>query len=253
MDVSNGGQYGYAYDAGDNLTGIVTPKGSTVTTVNGLNQITAANALNYAYDANGNITNDSVRSYVWDAENWLLKVTLNAQPTVSYQFAYDGLGRRISIIANNGTTAPTVTRYLWCGESLCQARTSADAVTRRYYLEGELRIAGNVQLYHARDHLGSVRDVLNIKTGGKVASFDYDAYGKLGQSSAMITPDYLYAGMFNLPGVGLYLAHYRAYDPGMGRWLSRDPIGENGGGKSLCLCQWQSGQLHRSIGIICRC
>jgi len=38
-----------------------------------------------------------------------------------------------------------------------------------------------------------------------------------------------YAGMFYHARSGLYLTHYRAYDPRLGRWLSRDPIWENGG------------------------
>ena len=38
-----------------------------------------------------------------------------------------------------------------------------------------------------------------------------------------------YAGMFYHARSGLYLTHYRAYDPRLGRWLSRDPIWEAGG------------------------
>jgi len=37
------------------------------------------------------------------------------------------------------------------------------------------------------------------------------------------------AGMFLHQASGLDLTLYRAYDPYSGRWLSRDPIGENGG------------------------
>jgi RHS repeat-associated protein len=35
--------------------------------------------------------------------------------------------------------------------------------------------------------------------------------------------------MFHLPETGFYLTHYRFYDPNTGRWLNRDPIGEDGG------------------------
>ena len=35
-----------------------------------------------------------------------------------------------------------------------------------------------------------------------------------------------YAGMFYHARSGLYLTHYRAYDPRLGRWLSRDPLGD---------------------------
>ena len=35
--------------------------------------------------------------------------------------------------------------------------------------------------------------------------------------------------MFHHARSGLYLTHYRAYDPHLGRWLSRDPVGFAGG------------------------
>ena len=35
--------------------------------------------------------------------------------------------------------------------------------------------------------------------------------------------------MFHHARSGLYLTHYRAYDPHLGRWLSRDPLGLAGG------------------------
>lgn len=35
--------------------------------------------------------------------------------------------------------------------------------------------------------------------------------------------------MFRHGETGFYITHYRIYDPWMGRWLSRDPIGEAGG------------------------
>ncbi|MDR2260520.1 MAG: RHS repeat-associated core domain-containing protein [Azoarcus sp.] len=82
--------------------------------------------------------------------------------------------------------------------------------------------------YYARDHPGSVRDVLD-QQGNVTASFDYDPYGKLINSPATL-PEFGYAGMqFHAPS-GLYLTKYRAYEPQTGRWLSRDPIEEMGGG-----------------------
>ena len=41
---------------------------------------------------------------------------------------------------------------------------------------------------------------------------------------------FLYAGYFWLKRANLGLTHYRAYHPVLGRWLSKDPIGEIGGG-----------------------
>jgi RHS repeat-associated protein len=58
-------------------------------------------------------------------------------------------------------------------------------------------------------------------------AYGYDPYGNALQSTIPLT-DFGYAGMFYSADSGLYLTLYRAYDPAVGRWLSRDPIGEMG-------------------------
>src|SRR5438034_1360601 len=50
----------------------------------------------------------------------------------------------------------------------------------------------------------------------------------VGFSTAVAT-DFRYAGMFYHADSGLYLTHYRVYDPVTARWLSRDPLGEGEG------------------------
>ena len=42
-------------------------------------------------------------------------------------------------------------------------------------------------------------------------------------------PDFNFTGLYNHAKSGLDMATYRFYDPDLGRWLSRDPIGEDGG------------------------
>jgi RHS repeat-associated protein len=41
-------------------------------------------------------------------------------------------------------------------------------------------------------------------------------------------PDFNYTGLYRHSASNLDFAVYRAYDPGLGRWLNRDPIGESG-------------------------
>jgi RHS repeat-associated protein len=47
------------------------------------------------------------------------------------------------------------------------------------------------------------------------------------QATAPAT-DFTYAGLMNNPDSGLLLAVNRIYNPAIGRWISRDPIGERG-------------------------
>ncbi|MBI2802930.1 MAG: hypothetical protein HYX63_22130 [Gammaproteobacteria bacterium] len=53
--------------------------------------------------------------------------------------------------------------------------------------------------------------------------------GPKGQTSSPTLLNFRFAGMIFHSDSGLYLTHYRAYDPRDGRWLSRDPIEEAAG------------------------
>ena len=105
-------------------------------------------------------------------------------------------------------------------------------MTRRYYDEGELAVSatGDVATFYAEDHLGSIRD-LRMGDGQVLASYDYDPYGAPTRTDETggVTADYRYAGLVQHAPSGLYLAHYRAYRPAYGRWITRDPVGEVAG------------------------
>ena len=224
------GPYGYELDAGDNLLTIRTPASSTTSTYDNLNQIDLSNGQPFTYDAAGNLADDGQRGYDWDAEQRLIRIGYTGT-TKSTEFRYDGLGRRTSVREYTASNY-TETRYLGCGERICQARNSSDTPIRCYYDEGEQLVtsSGITSYYYAQDHLGSVRDLVNA-SGTVLASYDYDAYGNPTRTtqSGSARADYRYAGLFYHPQSGLYLTHYRVYDPVTARWLSRDPIGEIGG------------------------
>jgi RHS repeat-associated protein len=61
------------------------------------------------------------------------------------------------------------------------------------------------------------------------ARYSYDPYGRPAKVSGDMEADFGFAGYYHHAPSGLYLTLYRAYDPDTGRWLSRDPIGEDGG------------------------
>ena len=215
------GSSSFSYDKLDNATSFAGLTG----TYNNLNQISTFNGVSFAYDANGNLTSDGTRTYTYDAADRLLTVTQGAAVTT---FGYDGLGRRVKQTYVNGTT--TNTRYLWCGSSLCQIRDGSDVVTTKLFAEGEYRISGTKKYLYLSDHLGNVRDVIDITgTATLVGSFDYTPYGALARSWGTVTPVYQYAQLQNDVGTGLYLSVTRIYNPANGQWLNRDPIREAGG------------------------
>jgi RHS repeat-associated protein len=122
-------------------------------------------------------------------------------------------------------------RFVWCGNSICEERASnGTTVAKRFFDQGEQRFGGSDagNYYYSRDHLGSIRE-LTDSTGALMARYDYDAYGKSVVLSGNMKVDFGYTGHYLHAPSGLNLTFYRAYNPALGRWLSRDPIGEAGG------------------------
>jgi len=190
------------------------------TSYNNLNQLTNLSGQALTWDADGNLLSDGTRTYSWDAENRLVGISYPGQPGKATTFSYDGLGRRIAMSSTPaGGGSATTTSFIWCGEALCQARNSG-AVSRAYYNEGEY--ASGSGYYYGSDRLGSVRRVF---TSSAAPTYDYDAFGMPLQATAPLT-DFGFARMVTSVESGLNLATFRQYDPQQGRWLSRDPLGE---------------------------
>jgi len=75
----------------------------------------------------------------WAGDNQLMSVATQfiGPGNGATSFTYDGLGRRTSITETPTGGTATTTNYVWCGDQLCQAQTSAGTVARAYYAEGE--------------------------------------------------------------------------------------------------------------------
>ncbi len=129
-----------------------------------------------------------------------------------------------------------------------------------YY--GQYVLTGNAEIQvPIMDHMGNVRHFIQLKSGtvnqgygnigtmiGQVsANLEYDAFGREVRVSSLAVPDtgtppglvagglyadalpFHFSTKFTDPESGLNYYGYRFYDARDGRWLSRDPIGEQGG------------------------
>jgi RHS repeat-associated protein len=117
--------------------------------------------------------------------------------------------------------------FVWSGNTIAEERDSTGAsVTKRFFAEGEQRVAGVAgNYYYTRDHLGSIREVTGAN-GVLQGQYDYDAWGNSVVTKGKMQVDFGYTGHYFHQPSGLNLAMYRAYSPTLGRWLSRDPVGE---------------------------
>ena len=179
------------------------------------------------YDLNGNLTNDGAgKAFGWDAANRLVKIVQGADVT---EFVYNGYGQRVAE-KFNGTE---IKRWIWCGGvQPCEERDANNAVTKRF-AGGLGEQTFNPQLstfnsyFYTTDHLGSVREMTD-SAGVVRARYGYDPYGRLTKISGDLEADFGFTGHYRHQASGLNLTLFRAYDPELGRWLSRDSLGELG-------------------------
>lgn len=166
---------------------------------------------------------------VWinpNIENRLIQITNLTTGHIS-QFAYDGLSRRIQITETPKNGTASTVNYLWCNEKPCATFTPQGHALKLFFAQGEYHTADHQALYYAKDHLGSIMQVVNAK-GQVLGSQKYTPYGTVISQSGVI-PTFGYAGMYQHQPSGLNLTWYRAYNPITARWLSKDPIEEAGG------------------------
>jgi RHS repeat-associated protein len=176
------------------------------------------------HDTEGNVLTDGTRTYTWDAKNRMASV---AQLADAWAFTFDGGSRRVKETKNGAL----VREWVWSGKTRLEERL-ADGTKHRFWYGGiEIVNASNQQTGKRlvlKDHLGSARLVVNGATGGVLASYDYSPWGKRAKISGTEEWSTGYTG-HGWHESGMSLAVYRPYDPDTGRWLSRDPIEEEGG------------------------
>lgn len=138
-------------------------------------------------------------------------------------FVYDGWNL---IQELDGTqTTPTVQKsYAW-GLDLSQSLQGAGGVG------GLLAMTDGTSIYlYCYDGNGNVSQMIDA-SGSLVANYQYDPFGKAIYSDGLLKDNnpFRFSTKYADAETGLYYYGYRYYLPEIGRWLSRDPIGEEGG------------------------
>jgi RHS repeat-associated protein len=88
-----------------------------------------------------------------------------------------------------------------------------------------------------RDHLGSVRLVVDVQTGTIAQELAYDAFGQVTEDTNPDFQPFGFAGGLYDAETGLVHFGAREYDARIGRWISKDPIGFRGRQSSLDLAR----------------
>jgi len=211
----------------------------------------------FGYDLDGNLTSDGRWNYTWDAENRLIRLVANnaVAPQQRIDFQYDWQGRRISKKVWNNTAGsgnPVVhSKFVYDGWNLCaemdalnpQPRTLIRSYVWGTDLSGSLHGAGGVGglvklTYHgtqttnafvAYDGNGNVTALFDASNNALLASYEYGPFGELVRASGPMAKanPVRYSTKYQDDETEMVYYGYRYYNPGTGRWLSRDPLGEH--------------------------
>ncbi|HKY34627.1 MAG TPA: RHS repeat-associated core domain-containing protein [Polyangiaceae bacterium] len=173
-----------------------------------------SSALELTYDGLGNL---------------LTAAAASPQATKTIDYTVDGFGRRVG----KQVDGKFARAWLYRDDLHPVAEITAAGVFSHFVYAGggapSFMLRAGVPFRFVKDHLGSVRVVVNATTGAVAQRLDYDEYGKVLLDSAPGFQPFGFAGGLYDPDTGLVRFGARDYDASIGRWVAKDPIGFGGG------------------------
>lgn len=219
----------WSYDAWGNRTAQSVTGGACYPSslaYNASNQISGL-CSGTCYDAAGDVINDGIHAYTYDAEHRIAQV--DGGSTASY--VYDAVGHRVQKTAGGATTA-----YLYdlsdqvvselAGSSMAWSKSYVELSGQRAEYVGG---TGGSTYFAFTDHLGSTRLVTNM-SGCVVDNLDYQPYGELYSYSPQCTTQdttHKFTGQERDSETGNDNFQARYYGSRLGRFLSPDPLGNS--------------------------
>ncbi len=216
----------------------------TPTSRNQYSSITGDHAVSpITYDSDGNLTDQGTRDFIYNGENQLIEVEDSGSSTAT--FKYDYLGRRvekstssktetyvydgwnlIAVYDDDGANDEPLITYTW-GLDLSETVHGAGGVGG---LLMSYERSGSAWTYFQDGH-GNVSQVISQSTGSTTVAMEYDPYGNVisGSPGTGLRDAFRFSSKFYDTETDLYYYGYRYLDSEHGRWLNRDPIGEEGG------------------------
>jgi RHS repeat-associated protein len=189
------------------------------------NKLNTANGKSFGYDNNGNTMTESSRQYIYNQNQRLIQV--NDGATTAY-YTYNGNGQRAKKVVNGVTT---VFHYSLSGQIIAESNSAGNITAEYVYLNGQplAKIEGGNTYYYHNDHLGTPQ-VMTDSAGVVKWSADYKPFGEATVNpSSTITNNLRFPGQYFDVETGLNYNYYRDYNPAIGRYIEKDPIGLRGG------------------------
>ncbi|HMA96021.1 MAG TPA: RHS repeat-associated core domain-containing protein, partial [Polyangiaceae bacterium] len=162
----------------------------------------------------------------------LLNVTASAdKATQSIAYVVDGFGRRVARKVNGQFDKAWLYR-----DQLRPVSEVDSAGTFKHFVYAvsqdgapDFLVQDGLPCRVIKDHLGSVRLLVDAQTGEVVQALEYDPYGVVLSDTSPGFQPFGFAGGLYDADTKLVRFGARDYSPGLGRWTNKDPIGFAGG------------------------
>ena len=221
----------YEYDAVGNRVRTVAGGETTDYAANSLNQYTTSGDIQFRYDLDGNLIEESgpdgTKRFTYNERNQLVKVT--TQDGI-WQYEYDVFGNRTAVVRDGERT-----EFLLDPTGLVNVLGEYDDAGLRTvsYVHGlGLESAANATgvNYYDFSAIGSTSGISGT-SGDYVNKYAYEPFGESLQSIEGIENSFEFVGEFGVraEGNGLSFMRARYYDPQQGRFVAQDPIRLEGG------------------------
>ena len=251
-----GGRFGYQYDNIGNRKEAFEFGSTTDYETDELNRYAGiagngGEAFTPQYDADGNQTLVKTSTGIWtvtyNAENRPVKFESEDGGT-TVECAYDSMGRRFEKKVTVGGTTGFHARYLYrdyLQVAECDLTGETPALVRSYLWDPSEPEATRVLAMtrweangtQVKEHLYCMHDAMKNVTSlfgearGRRALYEYRPYGGLVTSEGNMAQEnkFRFSCEYMDDELGLIYYNYRHLNPHDGRWISRDPIAEQGG------------------------
>ena len=251
-----GGRFGYQYDNIGNRKEAFEFGNTTDYETDELNRYAGivrngGEAFTPQYDADGNQTLVKTSTGIWtvtyNAENRPVKFESEDGGT-TVECAYDSMGRRFEKKVTVGGTTGFHARYLYrdyLQVAECDLTGETPALVRSYLWDPSepeatrvlARTRWEANGTQVKEHLYCMHDAMKNVTSlfgearGRRALYEYRPYGGLVTSEGNMAQEnkFRFSCEYMDDELGLIYYNYRHLNPRDGRWISRDPIMEQGG------------------------
>ncbi len=208
----------------------------------------------FSYDLDGNLTNSGRWTITWDPENRATSFTrITSAPSgskVKLDCQYDYLWRRTQKIVSawNGSAyiAQSTNKFVYDGWNLMAVLNATNGLVQSFTwgtdASGSMQGAGGVgglismtvyqgtnagTYFYCFDGNQNVNALVNATNGAIAAQYEFDAFGNPLRATVTLAfaNPFTFSTKFCDWETGFLYYGYRYYDPSIGRWLNRDPLG----------------------------